>query len=136
MIVFLETLGSKTLGILSLLGRSFCFLLRVVSLRPKFSWRAWRRFVEQLHFVGVLSLLIIVVSALFIGMVVGLQGYTTLSKFSAEQQLGQLVALSIVRELGPVISALLFAGRAGSAVTAEIGLMKALNNWLVWTLWG
>ena len=82
----------------------------------------------QIHFVGVLSCLIIVVSALFIGMVVGLQGYNTLQKFGASSQLGQLLALSISRELGPVISALLFAGRAGSALTAEIGLMKATEQ--------
>ena len=83
---------------------------------------------SQLYFVGVLSCLIIVVSALFIGMVVGLQGYNTLEKFGASSQLGQLLALSIARELGPVISALLFAGRAGSAITAEIGLMKATEQ--------
>ncbi len=82
----------------------------------------------QLYFVGVLSTLIIVVSALFIGMVVGLQGFNTLEKFGATTQLGQLLALSISRELGPVISALLFAGRAGSALTAEIGLMKATEQ--------
>src|SRR5690606_16446937 len=65
---------------------------------------------------------------LFIGMVLGLQGYTILSKFGADQALGQLVALSLVRELGPVVSGLLFAGRAGSALTAEIGLMKATEQ--------
>ena len=81
-----------------------------------------------MHFVGVLSCIIIVVSALFIGMVVGLQGYNTLQKFGASSQLGQLLALSIARELGPVVSALLFAGRAGSALTAEIGLMKATEQ--------
>lgn len=78
--------------------------------------------------VGVLSLAIIIVSGLFIGMVLGFQGYTILVKFGAEQALGQLVALSLVRELGPVVAALLFAGRAGSALTAEIGLMKATEQ--------
>ena len=82
----------------------------------------------QLYSVGVLSCLIIVVSALFIGMVVGLQGYNTLEKFGATTHLGQLLALSISRELGPVVSALLFAGRAGSALTAEIGLMKTTDQ--------
>jgi phospholipid/cholesterol/gamma-HCH transport system permease protein len=65
------------------------------------------------------------VSGLFVGMVLGLQGYYTLSQFGAEQKLGQLVALSLLRELGPVVTALLFAGRAGTSLTAEIGLMKA-----------
>jgi phospholipid/cholesterol/gamma-HCH transport system permease protein len=84
--------------------------------------------VQQVYAEGVLSLLIIVVSSLFIGMVLALQGYHTLSKFGASQELGPLVALSVVRELGPVVTAILFAGRAGSAVTAEIGLMKATEQ--------
>jgi phospholipid/cholesterol/gamma-HCH transport system permease protein len=84
--------------------------------------------VQQLYHMGVLSFMIIAVAALFIGLVLGLQGYTTLVKFGADAALGQLVALSLVRELGPVITALLFAGRAGSAVTAEIGLMKATEQ--------
>jgi len=84
--------------------------------------------IQQLYAEGVLSLLIIVVSSLFIGMVVALQGYHTLAKFGAAQQLGPLVALSVTRELGPVVTAILFAGRAGSAVTAEIGLMKATEQ--------
>jgi len=81
--------------------------------------------VKQLYIVGVQSLIIIVVSGLFIGMVLSLQGYTILVGYGAEQSLGQMVALSLLRELGPVVSALLFAGRAGSALTAEIGLMKS-----------
>lgn len=84
--------------------------------------------IQQVFAEGVLSLLIIMVSALFIGMVVALQGYHTLSKFGASQQLGPLVALSVARELGPVVTALLFAGRAGSALAAEIGLMKATDQ--------
>jgi len=80
---------------------------------------------EQVHFIGNYSLLIISVSGLFVGMVLGLQGYYTLSQFGAEEKLGQLVALSLLRELGPVVTALLFAGRAGTSLTAEIGLMKA-----------
>ena len=83
---------------------------------------------RQLHHIGVQSLLIVLVSGFFIGMVLGLQGYTTLIKFGAEASLGPLVALSLVRELGPVVAALLFAGRAGSAITAEIGLMKATEQ--------
>lgn len=81
--------------------------------------------VEQLHFIGNYSLVIIAVSGLFVGMVLGLQGYYTLNKYGSEQSLGLLVALSLTRELGPVVTALLFAGRAGTSLTAEIGLMKA-----------
>jgi len=84
--------------------------------------------IRQLHSVGVLSLLIILVSGLFVGMVLGLQGYNTLVDFGAAESLGVVVALSLVRELGPVVTALLFAGRAGSALTAEIGLMKATEQ--------
>jgi phospholipid/cholesterol/gamma-HCH transport system permease protein len=80
---------------------------------------------EQVHFIGNYSLVIIIVSGLFVGMVLGLQGYYTLNQYGAEQALGQVVALSLVRELGPVVTALLFAGRAGTSLTAQIGLMKA-----------
>ncbi|MGO1694035.1 MAG: lipid asymmetry maintenance ABC transporter permease subunit MlaE, partial [Marinobacter sp.] len=83
---------------------------------------------KQLYSVGVLSLAIVVVSGLFIGMVLGLQGYTILSDFGSEAAIGQMIALTLVRELGPVVTALLFAGRAGSALTAEIGLMKATEQ--------
>ena len=90
-----------------------------------------RRFglvMRELYFTGVLSLIIIVVSGLFVGMVLGLQGYNTLQTYGSESALGVLVALSLVRELGPVVAALLFASRAGSAMTAEIGLMKATEQ--------
>jgi phospholipid/cholesterol/gamma-HCH transport system permease protein len=83
---------------------------------------------EQLYRVGVLTLPIIVVAALFVGMVLALQGYNTLIDFGAESSLGLLVALSLCRELGPVLAGLLFAGRAGAALTAEIGLMKATEQ--------
>lgn len=84
-----------------------------------------RLIIEQLHFIGNYSLVIISVSGLFVGAVLGLQGYYTLTKYGSEQALGLLVALSLTRELGPVVTALLFAGRAGTSLTAEIGLMKA-----------
>jgi phospholipid/cholesterol/gamma-HCH transport system permease protein len=84
--------------------------------------------IREIYFSGVLSLLIIVVSGLFVGMVLGLQGYETLQRFGSGDALGVLVALALVRELGPVVAALLFASRAGSAVTAEIGLMKATEQ--------
>ena len=80
---------------------------------------------QQIHFIGNHSLLIISVSGLFVGFVLGLQGYYTLSRYGSEEALGLLVALSLTRELGPVVTALLFAGRAGTSLTAEIGLMKA-----------
>jgi phospholipid/cholesterol/gamma-HCH transport system permease protein len=92
------------------------------------SLRRFRLIVRELYFTGVLSLIIIVVSGLFVGMVLGLQGYHTLQTYGSESALGVLVALSLVRELGPVVSALLFASRAGSAMTAEIGLMKATEQ--------
>lgn len=81
--------------------------------------------IARLHFVGNRSLAITAVSGLFVGFVLGLQGYYTLSRYGSEQALGLLVALSLVRELGPVVAALLFAGRAGTSLTAEVGLMKA-----------
>src|SRR5512138_3344510 len=84
--------------------------------------------IAQIYFAGVLSLVIILVSGLFVGMVLGLQGYDTLQRFGASESLGVLVALSLVRELGPVVAGLLFASRAGSAITAEIGLMKATEQ--------
>ncbi|HUH40462.1 MAG TPA: lipid asymmetry maintenance ABC transporter permease subunit MlaE [Castellaniella sp.] len=80
---------------------------------------------QQIHFIGNHSLLIISVSGLFVGFVLGLQGYYTLNRYGSEEALGLLVALSLTRELGPVVTALLFAGRAGTSLTAEIGLMKA-----------
>src|SRR3990167_496177 len=110
MLETIERLGQSTVDKLQLLGQSGIFLLRVLSRKPNIR-RLPRALLDQLYFVGVLSCVIIVVSALFIGMVVGLQGYNTLKKFGATAQLGQLLALSIARELGPVITALLFAGR-------------------------
>ena len=80
---------------------------------------------DQLHFLGNYSLAIIGVSGLFVGFVLGLQGYYTLQRYGSAEALGLLVALSLVRELGPVVTALLFAGRAGTSLTAEIGLMRA-----------
>jgi phospholipid/cholesterol/gamma-HCH transport system permease protein len=88
-------------------------------------WCRPRLITDQIHFIGNYSLVIIAVSGLFVGFVLGLQGYYTLNKYGSEQALGLLVALSLTRELGPVVTALLFAGRAGTSLTAEIGLMKA-----------
>ncbi|MBA2656375.1 MAG: lipid asymmetry maintenance ABC transporter permease subunit MlaE [Tatlockia sp.] len=120
-------LGQRSINSLQTMGNSGFFLLSIFSRTPNLM-RLWPSLRDQLYFIGVLSFLIIIVSGLFIGMVIGLQGYNTLQKFGASSQLGQLLALSVTRELGPVISALLFAGRAGSALTAEIGLMKATEQ--------
>ena len=123
----LAGLGAWAISFVARLGASFLFLLRALAGAA----RALPRFslvVEQLYAIGVLTMLIIVVSGLFVGMVLGLQGYYQLVNFSAESSLGLVVALFLVRELGPVLAALLFAGRAGSALTAEIGLMKATEQ--------
>jgi phospholipid/cholesterol/gamma-HCH transport system permease protein len=92
------------------------------------SFRRFRLTVREIFFSGVMSLIIILVAGMFVGMVLGLQGYETLKRYGSESALGSLVALSLVRELGPVLAALLFASRAGSAMTAEIGLMKATEQ--------
>ena len=84
--------------------------------------------IRELYFSGVLSLLIILVSGLFVGLVLGLQGYDTLQRYGSSEALGILVALSLVRELGPVVAGLLFASRGGSSITAEVGLMKATEQ--------
>lgn len=127
MIHWVEQLGHFGVFFLSRLGKSGHFLIKTLFRRPRFR-ASFPLIIHQLFSVGVLSLLVILVSALFIGLVLGLQGYNTLRHFSAEQQLGQLVALSVVRELGPVVTALLFAGRAGTALTAEIGLMSTTEQ--------
>jgi phospholipid/cholesterol/gamma-HCH transport system permease protein len=92
------------------------------------SFRRFHLTVREIFSAGVLSFVIIVVSGLFVGFVLGLQGYNTLQRYASEQALGLVVALSLVRELGPVVTALLFAGRAGTALTAEIGLMRATEQ--------
>jgi phospholipid/cholesterol/gamma-HCH transport system permease protein len=122
-------------NVLALLGRTLREAVEGVGFATRFffnvlgaSLGALRRptlISEQVHFIGNYSLVIIVVSGLFVGMVLGLQGYITLTPYGAEQKLGQVVALALVRELGPVVTALLFAGRAGTSLTAQIGLMKA-----------
>ncbi len=127
MLTLLPSLGRFGLKICEDFGRASLFLFSTLFRRPKLL-KTFPLLIAEIYSVGVLSLIIIIVSGLFIGMVVGLQGYNTLNKFSAAAQLGQLVALSVTRELGPVVTALLFAGRAGSALTAEIGLMKATEQ--------
>ncbi len=122
-----QQLGHGALTAFQRLGRAHLFLFAVLAGVPSLLLRL-RLLIQQLFSVGVLSLVIIVVAGLFVGMVLGLQGYNTLVDFGAEESLGVMVALSLVRVLGPVVAALLFAGRAGSALTAEIGLMKATEQ--------
>lgn len=127
MIKQLQSLGRMSIDTCGSIGRSGLFLTRVLFRKPRIR-RSLPLLITELYSVGILSLPIILVAALFIGMVVALQGHNTLAKFGADAQMGQLLALSVVRELGPVITALLFAGRAGSALTAEIGLMKTTEQ--------
>ncbi|MCI0668104.1 MAG: lipid asymmetry maintenance ABC transporter permease subunit MlaE [Methylococcaceae bacterium] len=120
-------LGETVLQIFEKLGRGSYFLVLMLGGVPEVLKRPGL-LIAQVYSVGVLTVALITISGLFVGMVLGLQGYTILSDFGAEQTLGVMVAASLVRELGPVVSALLFAGRAGSALTAEIGLMKATEQ--------
>jgi len=123
----LRRLGAHVTGMVWRLG----FATRFFVLILKHSGTSFRRFrltVREMYFSGVQSLIIIVVSGLFVGMVLGLQGYDTLVRYGSSEALGVLVTLSLVRELGPVVAGLLFASRAGSAITAEIGLMKATEQ--------
>ncbi|WP_028536063.1 lipid asymmetry maintenance ABC transporter permease subunit MlaE [Paludibacterium yongneupense] len=120
-------IGHLTVNAIWRLGFACRFLFAVL----KASGQCFTRFglvVREMYFAGVLSLIIIIVSGLFVGMVLGLQGYNTLARFGSSDALGALVALSLLRELGPVLAALLFASRSGSAMTAEIGLMKATEQ--------
>jgi phospholipid/cholesterol/gamma-HCH transport system permease protein len=124
---FLRQLGRWAIRFVWRLGKASVFLWQLLAASLPALLRV-RLLVLQVWSVGVRSLVIIAVSGIFVGMVLGLQGYNTLVDFGAEESLGVAVALGLVRELGPVISALLFAGRAGSALTAEIGLMKATEQ--------
>ncbi len=119
--------GARTIDSLLRLGYATRFIARTIASSGT-CLRRPRLVIRELYFTGVLSLIIILVSGLFVGMVLGYQGYYTLQTYGSESALGVLVALSLVRELGPVMAALLFASRAGSAMTAEIGLMKATEQ--------
>ena len=123
----IQLLGRNTLALISGLGRAVIVLLSALLHIPNVR-KGTPLLLQQLYSVGVMSLIIIIVSGGFIGMVLALQGYTILVAYGAEASLGPMVALSLLRELGPVVAALLFAGRAGSALTAEIGLMKATEQ--------
>lgn len=122
-----RSIGGGTIEMVWQLGAG----ARLLGLTLLYSFEGFKRFrliTRELYFIGVLSLILIIVSAFFVGMVLALQGYNTLQKYGSSEAIGVLVALSLVRELGPVVTALLFAGRAGTAVTAEIGLMKTTEQ--------
>ena len=123
----LRRLGAEVTGWLARFGYSVRFLVAVLWHSPT-AFRRIHLTIREVYFSGVQSLVIILVSGLFVGMVLSLQGDEVLNRYAADDQLGILVALSLVRELGPVIAGLLFASRAGSAITAEIGLMKATEQ--------
>jgi phospholipid/cholesterol/gamma-HCH transport system permease protein len=123
----LRQLGAQFNSRIWRLGFASRFFLAML-LHSGTSLRRLHLTIREIYFTGVLSLIIILVSGLFVGMVLGLQGYDTLARYGSTEALGVLVALSLVRELGPVVAALLFASRAGSAITAEIGMMKATEQ--------
>jgi len=123
----IKGIGHRTVNAVWRIGVATRFFLLTLT----HSGSGFRRFhliIKELFSTGVMSLIIIVVAGLFVGMVLGLQGYETLKRYGSESALGSMVALSLVRELGPVVAALLFASRAGSAMTAEIGLMRATEQ--------
>ncbi len=120
---FIARLGMRTLAVLSEMGAMFLFLLHgLVNIFT--STKQLRKIVHQMYFIGSKSLLVISLIGIFTGMVLGLQGYYTLVKFGSEGLLGAAVALSLIRELGPVLTAIMVTGRAGSSMAAEIGVMR------------
>jgi phospholipid/cholesterol/gamma-HCH transport system permease protein len=119
----LSDLGFATRQLVGNWGYGARLFMRLLALAVP-SFKRFGLVRDQIHFLGNYSLLIITISGLFVGFVLGLQGYYTLQRYGSAEALGLLVALSLVRELGPVVTALLFAGRAGTALTAEVGLMK------------
>ncbi|XLY89134.1 lipid asymmetry maintenance ABC transporter permease subunit MlaE [Ectopseudomonas mendocina] len=123
----LRLFGRAGIDVVATLGRSVLFLLGALFGRSR-AGKPLQLLIKQLFAVGVMSLAIIVVSGIFIGMVLALQGYNILVSYGSEQAVGQMVALTLLRELGPVVTGLLFAGRAGSALTAEIGNMKSTEQ--------
>jgi phospholipid/cholesterol/gamma-HCH transport system permease protein len=125
-VIGIRGIGHRVIDSVWRLGYAARFF-SLILLKSGISMRRFGLIIRELYFTGVLTMVIILVSGLFVGMVLGLQGYETLQKFGAETAVGTLVALSLVRELGPVVAGLLFS-RAGSAITAEIGLMKATEQ--------
>ena len=127
MLNFVQRFGGWWLDLVATIGSASLFLSFMLRAVPSLVGRP-SLLVRQLYAIGVMTLSIILVAGLFVGMVLALQGYNILNDFSQENRTGTLVALTLVRELGPVVAGLLFAGRAGSAITAEIGLMRATEQ--------
>lgn len=123
----LKAIGRRSINAVWRMGYASRFFVLTL-IYSGLSFRRFRLTVKEMFFSGVMSIIIIMVAGMFVGMVLGLQGYETLKRYGSESALGTLVALSLVRELGPVLAALLFASRAGSAMTAGIGLMKATEQ--------
>jgi phospholipid/cholesterol/gamma-HCH transport system permease protein len=121
--IFVEKVGDLTLSLLRDMGRMLNFILYAIYMIFRSPGKPFNIF-KQIHFIGAKSFFVIFLTASFTGMVLGLQGYYTLRKFGSEGMLGSVVALSLIRELGPVLSALMITGRAGSAIAAEIGIMR------------
>ena len=128
MIAFVRELGFTFRGFFETFGVMNLFFLRLVAYTPRAFARRLPLIVQQVYNSGAQSLVIIMVCGFFVGMVLGLQGFDSLSRFNAEDSLGGVAALSLLKELGPVITALLFAGRAGTALASEIGLMKTTDQ--------
>ncbi|MBJ7549552.1 lipid asymmetry maintenance ABC transporter permease subunit MlaE [Marinomonas ostreistagni] len=124
----MKTLYSAIYRHIETVGQAGVFLFQAICRLPVRYDEALKLYFRQIYSVGVLSLIIIIVSGAFIGMVLALQGYSILTRYGSESAVGQLLSLTLLRELGPVVTGLLFAGRAGSALTAEIGLMKTTEQ--------
>ena len=123
----IEDLGVNILIFINAIGKSLLFLLSIVPYVINI-FKSSKSLIKQIYFIGFLSLGLIIVSGLFIGMVVGLQSYSIIEKFGTEEIIGQMTSLSIIRELGPVVSAILFVGRTGTSLTAELCLMKSTDQ--------
>lgn len=123
MLTFIQRLGALSLSFVLETGRLGLFLVQTVIAVPAPPFR-WQNLLKQIHFIGMRSLFVIALTSIFAGMVLALQGYYTLSRFGSEALLGPAVALSMIRELGPVLSGLMITGRAGSSMAAELGIMR------------
>lgn len=124
---FLVGIGARVIGLFQSIGKATMFVFAMFWAMP-YAIQRFGLLVKQIYFLGVLSLPIILTAGLFVGMVISLQGYTVLVDYNSEEAVGTMTALSLIRELGPVVAGLLFAGRAGSALTAEIGLMRSTEQ--------
>lgn len=127
MIKLIAKIGHPITEVILHFGRIIVLLIEIILCLP-YSLKRFFLIINEVYFCGVKSIVIIAISGLFVGMVLGLQGYNTLARFGSVTMLGSVVALSLLRELGPVLTAILFASRAGTGITAGIGLMKATEQ--------